>query len=132
SIMRTGIAAELQGVANAKPLWSRLGTVAGSLAIGLALWCRAIVKRGAFPLVRHHGAPDFAHLEPIAGVAPRQYARPDGTLTFDRASSVYLANLAHDEDQPVHLKLADPDVPIRENLPRYGEPAPLYCPAGVY
>ncbi len=54
-------------------------------------------------------------------------------MTFDRASSVFLANIAHDEDQPVHLRLADPTVPVRDTLPAYGaEPAPLYCPAGVY
>jgi electron-transferring-flavoprotein dehydrogenase len=60
------------------------------------------------------------------------YPRPDGATTFERTSSVFLANIAHEEDQPVHLRLADPAVPIRDNLPRYGEPAPLYCPAGVY
>ncbi|NGP17470.1 electron transfer flavoprotein-ubiquinone oxidoreductase [Devosia aurantiaca] len=131
SIMRTGIARELQEVANAKPLWSRLGTVAGSLAIGAELWWRAIFKSSPLNL-RSHGGEDFAKLTPIADVTPRSYAKPDGKLTFNRAASVYLANLAHDEDQPVHLKLADPTIPIRENLPRYGEPAPLYCPAGVY
>lgn len=131
SIMRTGIRRELQGVANAKPLWSMFGTVLGSLAIGADLWVSAIFKRSPINLTRH-GKPDFAKLKPIAEVTPRTYPKPDGKLTFDRASSVYLANLAHDEDQPVHLKLADPTIPIRENLPRYGEPAPLYCPAGVY
>jgi electron-transferring-flavoprotein dehydrogenase len=131
TIMRTGIARELQGVANAKPLWSRLGTIAGSLAIGADLWWSAIFKRSPLALHRH-GGPDFARMKTLAEVKARHYARPDGKLTFDRASSVYLANLSHDEDQPVHLRLADPAVPIRENLPRYGEPAPLYCPAGVY
>lgn len=131
SIMRTGIRRELQGVANAKRLWSMFGTVLGSLAIGADLWVSAIFKRSPLNLTRH-GKPDFAKLKPIAEVTPRTYPKPDGKLTFDRASSVYLANLAHDEDQPVHLKLADPTIPIRENLPRYGEPAPLYCPAGVY
>src|SRR5690606_22021946 len=77
-------------------------------------------------------APDSAKLKPISDVTPRRYERPDGRTTFDRASSVFLANLAHDEDQPLHLKLADPAIPVRENLPLYGEPAPLYCPAGVY
>jgi electron-transferring-flavoprotein dehydrogenase len=71
-------------------------------------------------------------LQPIKQVSRRKYQRPDGKLSFDRPASVFLANIAHDEDQPVHLRLADPAVPVRENLPRYGEPAPLYCPAGVY
>lgn len=131
SIMRTGISRELQGVANAKPLWSMLGTFAGSLAIGAELWWRAIFKSSPLNL-RFHRRADHEKLKPITDGKPRAYAKPDGKLTFDRAASVYLANLAHDEDQPIHLKLADPTIPIRENLPRYGEPAPLYCPAGVY
>lgn len=129
SVMRTGIARELQGVANAKPLWSRLGTVLGSLAIGADLWAAAIFGRSPLNL-RSHGRAE--HLARRSEVSGRRYERPDGTLTFDRASSVFLANLAHDENQPVHLQLADPDIPVRENLPLYGEPAPLYCPAGVY
>jgi electron-transferring-flavoprotein dehydrogenase len=131
SIMRTGISAELQEVANAKPLWAKFGTRVGSLAIGAELWWRRIFKTVPF-FLRFHGNADHERLKPIAGVAPRVYAKPDNKLTFDRASSVYLANLSHDEDQPVHLRLTDPTIPIRENLPRYGEPAPLYCPAGVY
>ena len=131
SVMRTGIEKELRGVANAKPLWSRLGTVLGSLAIGTDLWVSAIFGRSPLNL-RKHGQPDFAGLLPRNKVAGRSYPRPDGKLTFDRASSVFLANLAHDEDQPIHLKLKDPTIPVRQNLPVYGEPAPLYCPAGVY
>ncbi|MCR6633430.1 MAG: electron transfer flavoprotein-ubiquinone oxidoreductase [Devosia sp.] len=131
SVLRTGIEKELKGVANAKPLWSRLGTIVGSLAIGADLWFSAIFGRSLLNL-RSHGAPDFAKLKKRAAVQGRNYARPDGKLTFDRASSVFLANLAHDEDQPVHLRLKDPTIPVRENLPLYGEPAPLYCPAGVY
>jgi electron-transferring-flavoprotein dehydrogenase len=121
----------LRGVANAKPLWSRLGTVLGSLAIGADLWVSAIFGRSPLNLEKH-GQPDFAGLMPRNKVAGRSYPRPDGKLTFDRASSVFLANLAHDEDQPIHLKLKDPTIPVRQNLPVYGEPAPLYCPAGVY
>lgn len=130
-IMATGIARELQGVRNVKPLWSRLGTLGGVMAAGLELWSSAILRRSLLGTL-HHARPDAAGLKPLAAVVPRQYERPDGQLTFDRASSVYLANLAHDEDQPVHLHLADPELPIRDNLPLYGEPAPLYCPAGVY
>src|SRR5690606_693979 len=58
--------------------------------------------------------------------------RPDGRLSFDRLSSVFLSNTHHEEDQPCHLRLADPDLPVRENLPRYDEPAQRYCPAAVY
>ncbi len=130
-IMATGIAAELQGVRNVKPLWTRLGTVLGALAGGIELWTSAILRRSLLGTL-HHGEPDYLGLRPKGELPTRTYARPDGKLTFDRASSVYLANLAHDEDQPVHLRLADPAVPVRDNLPRYGEPAALYCPAGVY
>jgi electron-transferring-flavoprotein dehydrogenase len=130
-IMATGIAAELQGVRNVKPLWTRLGTVLGGLAGGVELWSAAILRRSLLGTL-HHDKPDYQGLRPKGTLPARSYARPDGKLTFDRASSVYLANLAHDEDQPVHLRLADPAVPVRDNLPKYGEPAPLYCPAGVY
>ena len=116
---------------NAKPLWSRLGTIAGSLAIGIDLWTSAIFGRSLLGTL-HHRKPDHVGLKRRDQVQGRVYERPDGTTRFDRASSVFLANLSHDEDQPVHLRLADPAVPVRDNLPVYGEPAPLYCPAGVY
>lgn len=130
-ILATGIETELRGVRNLKPLWSRFGTLLGAGLGGFDMWCQAILRVSPFGTLRW-SKPDAAHLKPISEVTPRHYPRPDGKTTFDRASSVYLANLAHDEDQPVHLRLADPSVPVRENLPLYGEPAPLYCPAGVY
>lgn len=130
-VLQTGIADELRGVRNVKPLWSRLGTVLGALAGGVEMWTSALLGRSLLGTLRHD-KPDFAGLKPKAAAPARTYAKPDGKLTFDRASSVYLANLAHDEDQPVHLRLTDPLVPVRDNLPKYGEPAPLYCPAGVY
>lgn len=130
-ILSTGIEKELRGVRNLKPLWSRFGTVLGASLGGFDMWCQAILRFSPFGTLRW-STPDAARLKPLSEVTPRYYPRPDGKTTFDRASSVYLANLAHDEDQPVHLKLADPSVPVRENLPLYGEPAPLYCPAGVY
>ncbi|MBN9311033.1 MAG: electron transfer flavoprotein-ubiquinone oxidoreductase [Devosia sp.] len=131
SVLATGIGAELGPVRNVKPLWSRFGTLAGVLLGGFDMWCEALLRVSPFGTLRH-GKADSETLKPIQEATPRAYARPDGVTTFDRAASVYLANLSHDEDQPVHLRLADPSVPVRENLPRYGEPAPLYCPAGVY
>jgi len=118
-------------VRNVKPLWGRFGTITGVLLAGLDMWCEALFRFSPFGTLQHKRA-DFEGLKPIGGVSPRRYARPDGTTTFDRAASGFLANLAHHQDQAGHLQLADPGIPIRNNLPRYGEPAPLYCPAGVY
>jgi electron-transferring-flavoprotein dehydrogenase len=125
------IAEELNAVRNVKPLWGRFGTVLGVALGGFDMWVTALFGFSPFGTLRHRYA-DYEATKPVADVAARTYARADGTTTFDRTGSVFLANLAHDEDQPVHLRLTDPAVPIRDNLPRYGEPAPLYCPAGVY
>jgi electron-transferring-flavoprotein dehydrogenase len=125
------IAAELGPVRNVKPLWSRFGTRAGVLLAGIDMWSNALLGRSPFGTLPHRHA-DHETLRPLAEAPALAYPRPDGRISFDRAASVHLASIAHDEDQPVHLKLADPAVPIRDTLPRYGEPAPLYCPAGVY
>ncbi|HTJ58581.1 MAG TPA: electron transfer flavoprotein-ubiquinone oxidoreductase [Devosiaceae bacterium] len=130
NVLATGIEAELLPVRNAKPLWSRFGLFGVGLA-GIDMWCNALLGFSPFGTLQHLKA-DFAALRPIAETARKTYARPDGKLAFDRAASVFLANIAHDEDQPVHLRLTDPSVPVAENLPKFGEPAPLYCPAGVY
>jgi electron-transferring-flavoprotein dehydrogenase len=130
-VLATGIEKELRGVRNLKPLWAKFGTLLGATLGGFDMWCQTILRFSPFGTLRWNGA-DSAKLKPIAEVSRRQYEKPDGKTTFDRASSVFLANLAHDEDQPLHLKLADPSIPVRQNLPVYGEPAPLYCPAGVY
>lgn len=130
-VMQTGIADELIAVRNVKPLWSRFGTLLGAIAGGAEMWATAILGRSLLGTL-HHKGPDHAALKPRKAVTGRSYDRPDGQISFDRAASVYLSNLSHDEDQPVHLVLADPAVPVRDNLPVYGEPAPLYCPAGVY
>jgi electron-transferring-flavoprotein dehydrogenase len=131
-VFATGIQKELRSVANVKPLWSRLGTIAGVAAAGVDMWLTALLRHSPIGTLRHRKA-DFAALRPLGARPKKTYAAPDGKTIFDRASSVFLANIAHDEDQPVHLKLADPAVPIRDTLPKFGaEPAPRYCPAGVY
>ncbi len=79
-----------------------------------------------------HGKPDHATLKPLSEVTPIVYPKPDGVISFDKLSSVFLSNTNHEEDQPIHLQLADPTIPVEKNLPLYGEPARLYCPAGVY
>ncbi|NKN32497.1 electron transfer flavoprotein-ubiquinone oxidoreductase [Marichromatium bheemlicum] len=83
-------------------------------------------------LRRTDDAPDHARLDLVDRCSPITYDKPDGVLSFDRLSSVYLANTAHEEDQPCHLHLADPSIPTGSNLSDYAEPAQRYCPAGVY
>lgn len=75
---------------------------------------------------------DDKQLQKAQNTAPIDYPKPDGVLTFDRLSSVQLSNTNHEENQPCHLKLKDPDIPVKKNLPDYAEPAQRYCPAGVY
>lgn len=87
---------------------------------------------GKLPWTLHDRTPDYATLTPAAECRKITYPRPDGQLSFNRLSSVYLANTGHEEDQPCHLQLKDPELPIRDNLPRFDEPAQRYCPAGVY
>ena len=125
------IGRDLYNVRNVKPLWSRFGLVLGVGLGGFDMWSNELIKSSIFGTLRH-GKPDSDTLRPISEVNPIVYPKPDSVLTFDKASSVYLSNTNHEEDQPVHLRLRDPDIPIRDNLPRFGEPARLYCPAGVY
>ncbi len=130
--LASGIGPELRRVRNVKPLWSRFGTVLGAVLGGVDMWVNTLLRFSPFGTLRHRKA-DADALWPVSATGETTYPRPDGKLSFDRASSVYLANIAHDEDQPVHLRLADPAVPMRDTLPEFGaEPAPRYCPAGVY
>jgi electron-transferring-flavoprotein dehydrogenase len=80
----------------------------------------------------HDLKPDHATLRPASEAPKIAYAKPDGKLSFDKLSSVFLSSTNHEEDQPVHLVLKDPGIPIAQNLPMYDEPAQRYCPAGVY
>ncbi len=125
------IGRDLMPVRNAKPLWSRHGTRLGIALSGFDMWTQQLFGVSLFGTL-HHAMPDHASLKPLAEVAPIAYPKPDGKLTFDRLSSVFLSNANHEEDQPVHLHLRDASVPIAKNLPEYGEPARLYCPAAVY
>ena len=125
------IGADLYKVRNVKSLWSRFGLVVGVGLGGLDMWTNELFKKSIFGNLKHH-KPDSQTLKPISEVTPIVYPKPDGVISFDKSSSVFVSNTNHEEDQPVHLRLADPTIPIRENLPHYGEPARLYCPAGVY
>jgi len=126
------IARDLKPVRNVKPLWSRFGTIGGVMAGGLDMWANTIVRGRGLGFTLRHGKPDSDTLLPAEQCKRIEYPKPDGRLTFDRLTSVAFSGTNHEEDQPVHLRLADPAVPIRENLPRFAEPAQRYCPAGVY
>ena len=125
------IGQDLRRVKNVKPLWSKFGTFPGVALGALDMWSNQLFGGSPFGTL-DHGKADFASLKPIDQVKPIAYPRPDGVLTFDKLSSVFLSNTNHEENQPPHLVLTDPTIPIAENLPRYGEPARLYCPAAVY
>ena len=127
----SSIRADLQRVRNVKPLWSRYGTLAGVALGGFDMWMNQLFGVSPFGTLRPKG-PDYAQLLPAAKVKPIAYDKPDGVITFDLLSSVFLSGTRHDEDEPIHLKLKDSALPIRENLPVYAEPAQRYCPAGVF
>ena len=125
------IGQDLKRVRNVKPLWSRFGTALGVALGGVDMWLNQIFGVSPFGTLKH-GKPDHASLKLLKDVKPIVYPKPDGIVSFDKLSSVFISATNHEEDQPAHLKLADPSVPVDRNLPLYGEPARLYCPAGVY
>jgi electron-transferring-flavoprotein dehydrogenase len=121
---------DLWPVRNAKPLWSKLGTVLGIGLGGLDMWANTL----GIPLfgTLGHSKPDAACLEPAARCRQITYPKPDGKLTFDRLSSVFLSNTNHEESQPVHLVVMDMGLQKRSELEVFGGPSARYCPAGVY
>jgi len=119
---------ELFQARNFGPAQHRFGTLPGAAFA----WFDQNVARGRLPFTLHNRQPDYLALKPASEFKPIEYPRPDGVISFDRLSSVFLSSTNHEEDQPCHLKLADPAIPVRLNLPRYAEPAQRYCPAGVY
>ncbi|MCR6646326.1 MAG: electron transfer flavoprotein-ubiquinone oxidoreductase [Terricaulis sp.] len=123
---------DLFRVRNAKPLLSKLGTFWGGVVGMFDMWTTTMLGGFSFLGTLRHGKADYATLDKAAAHQPIAYPKPDGVLTFDKLSSVYLSNTNHEEDQPAHLTLLDPSIPIAVNLPEYAEPATRYCPAGVY
>ena len=131
AVRRSHIHKDLKRVRNVKPLWSKLGTFPGIPLGALDMWTNQLFGFSLFGTLSH-GKADYATLR-LASESDRiAYPKPDGVISFDKLSSVFLSNTNHEEDQPVHLKLADPTLPVRVNLPEYDEPAQRYCPAGVY
>jgi electron-transferring-flavoprotein dehydrogenase len=124
------VARDLRRVRNVKPLLSRWGTRLGTVMGGASMWLNTLAPFLSRTL--QHGKTDSAATRPASAFKPIDYPKPDGVLTFDRLSSVFLSGTNHEEDQPVHLVLKDPSIPIGVNLPKYAEPAQRYCPAAVY
>ncbi len=124
------IGKDLWRVRNAKPLWSKFGTTLGIALGGLDMWTNTL-GFSLFGTVGH-GKPDYESLKPASECAPIAYPKPDGKLTFDRLSSVFLSNTNHEEDQPPHLKVKDMDLQKRSEHDVFAGPSARYCPAGVY
>ena len=126
----SAIGKDLWKVRNAKPLWSKFGTLAGIALGGLDMWTNTF----GFSLfgTLKHGKPDYASLKPASECTPIAYPKPDGKLTFDRLSSVFLSNTNHEEDQPVHLRVADLALQKSSEHDVFAGPSARYCPAGVY
>src|SRR5262249_40088562 len=126
----SAIGHDLWRVRNAKPLWSKLGTLAGVALGGFDMWTNTL----GFSLLGtlKHGKGDSETLKPAAQCRRIAYAKPDGKLTFDRLSSVYLSNTNHEEDQPPHLIVRDPALQKSSEHDVYAGPSTRYCPAAVY
>ncbi|MDP2148426.1 MAG: 4Fe-4S dicluster domain-containing protein, partial [Parvibaculum sp.] len=119
---------ELYKSRNFGPAMHRMGTFMGAAFN----WVDQNLFDGKIPYTIHDNTPDYATLDLAAQSTPIDYPKPDGKISFDKLSSVFLSNTNHEEDQPVHLQLKNADIPLKKNLPLYAEPAQRYCPAGVY
>ena len=123
------IAKELKAVKNAEPAVAKFGGTLGTIVAGTDMWMRQL-KIGLPVTMTHHADHESLWRRDLA--KPIAYPKPDGVLSFDRLSSVFISNTNHEEDQPIHLTLKDASVPTKVNLPLYAGPEQRYCPAGVY
>ncbi|HEY0627107.1 MAG TPA: electron transfer flavoprotein-ubiquinone oxidoreductase [Allosphingosinicella sp.] len=123
------IADELKMVRNVEPMVAKFGGTVGTLLAGADMWMRQL-RIGLSFTMRHH--PDNETLWRKDMARPIAYPKPDGVISFDRLSSVFLSNTNHEEDQPIHLTLKDAEIPVEVNLAEYDGPEQRYCPAGVY
>ena len=124
------IAKELKLVQNAEPLLAKWGGDLGTILAGADMWLRTLFGFGIAKPMKHHR--DYEAIQRADLYQPIQYPKPDGVISFDRLSSVFLSNTNHEEDQPCHLQLKDPSIPVEVNLKHYAGPEARYCPAGVY
>ncbi len=130
--LRSGpVARDLKRVRNVKPLWSKFGLWASLVLGGFDMWVANMTGWNPLGTIRH-GKNDAEATEPADRHARIDYPKPDGILSFDRLTNVSFSATNHEEDEPCHLLLADPSIPINVNLPKFAEPAQRYCPAGVY
>jgi electron-transferring-flavoprotein dehydrogenase len=129
AVNESWIATELKLVKNSEPCVAKFGNALGTVLAGTDMWMRTL-KIGLPITMKHHA--DHTTLWRRDLVPPIVYPKPDGVLSFDKLSSVFISNTNHEEDQPVHLTLKDASVPIEVNLPLYDNPEQRYCPAGVY
>ncbi|MBY2996821.1 electron transfer flavoprotein-ubiquinone oxidoreductase [Rhizobium leguminosarum] len=125
------IGRDLKRVRNVKPLWSKFGTALGVALGGFDMWTNQLLGFSVFGTLKH-GKTDAQSLEPASMHKPIVYPKPDGVLTFDRLSSVFLSNTNHEENQPVHLQVKDMALQISSEHDIYAGPSTRYCPAGVY
>jgi electron-transferring-flavoprotein dehydrogenase len=125
------IGKDLKKVRNVKPLWSRFGTVLGVGIGGIDMWLNTLLGVSPFGTMKH-GKTDAASLEPASKHKRIDYPKPDGVLTFDRLSSVFLSGTNHEENQPVHLQIKDPALQVSSEHDVFAGPSTRYCPAGVY
>ena len=131
AVRNGAIGADLKKVRNVKPLWSKFGLIASLIGGGFDMWTNSLFGFSIFGTLRH-SQTDAEATGKAADHKPIDYPKPDGVLSFDRLTNVAFSATNHDENQPAHLKLRDPSIPILVNLPLYAEPAQRYCPAGVY
>ena len=120
---------ELKMVRNTLPLVEKYGNLVGTGLAGVTMWMEYLGYGLPFTMKNH---PDYKSLKKAADARPIDYPKPDGVYSFDKLTSVFVSNTNHEEDQPIHLTLRDPNIPIEVNLPVWAEPAQRYCPAGVY
>ncbi len=122
---------DLKKVRNVAPLNARFGPLGGLILGGFDMWFQTLFKFSLFGILKH-GKSDAESTESAANHKEIKYPKPDGSISFDRLTNVSFSMTNHEENQPCHLQLNNPEIPISVNLPQFSEPAQRYCPAGVY
>jgi electron-transferring-flavoprotein dehydrogenase len=132
AVLTGAIGKDLRKVRNAKPLLSKFGTALGTALSGVDMWLNTILPGVGLGYTLKHREPDYAALNPARLYQPIDYPKPDGVLTFDRLTNLAFSGTNHEENQPVHLKVADLELQRRSEHDIYAGPSSRYCPAGVY